>query len=207
MPDTQVTTIDLLRHGQTQADDILRGRIDVPLSAEGYLQMQQRIEFCIDPQPPWQQLICSPLQRCAHFADDLSQQHGSPLSREPGFIEMDFGDWDGLPLDQLRADNPKLFDNVWRQPEHFTPPNGETLQQFTARIRAAWQALLKHYQGQHLLLVTHGGVIRALLAMVMQLPQTALSCMEVPFACMSRIKVYHRQDHPDWPQLVFHNKP
>ncbi len=80
------TTIDLLRHGQTQADDILRGRIDVPLSDNGYQQMQNRVAPFIDTAPPWQQLITSPLQRCRKFAQDLGQQYGSPVQVNHGFF-------------------------------------------------------------------------------------------------------------------------
>ncbi len=199
------TTIDLLRHGQTQADDILRGRIDVPLSDNGYQQMQSRVAPFIDTALPWQQLITSPLQRCSKFAQDLGQQYGSPVHINHGFLEMDFGDWDGQPLKALEQEDPVLFNNIWREPHKYSPPNGEKFQAFSERIGTAWQELLTQHCGQHILLICHGGVIRALLGHVMQTPLTALSRIDVPYACLSRVQVYHQPGESNWPQLVFHN--
>lgn len=205
MPDDySVTTIDLLRHGQTIADDILRGRIDVPLSDNGYQQMQDRVAPYTVEDFPWQQLISSPLQRCSRFTRELSDQHGSPLKIDDGFLEMDFGDWDGRSFDDLKAEDPELFKRIWREPHNYRPPNGETFEKFFARISEAWEGLLQQHQNEHVLLVCHGGVIRALLGNVMQTPLTALSRIEVPYACLSRIRVYH-QDDSHWPQLIFHN--
>jgi alpha-ribazole phosphatase len=205
MSNTLITTIDLLRHGQTQADDILRGRIDVPLSDHGYQQMLDRVAHYISPALPWQRLISSPLQRCAKFAEDLSRQHGAPISIDPGFLEMDFGDWDGRSFEELRGEDPVLFKKIWREPQHYSPPNGESFATFSARITKAWEQLLEHYCGEHILLVCHGGVIRALLGHIMQTPLTALSRIDVPYACLSRIKVYHHAGQDHWPELVFHN--
>lgn len=207
MSTTEVTTIDLLRHGETQPNDILRGRIDVELSEHGYQQMSNRIDLCLNPTAPWQHLITSPLRRCAQFAEDLSTQISCSHSIDDSFVEIDYGDWDGRSFDDIKNDDPLLFEKVWTQPHKYSPPNGETFQQFYARINQAWQDLLHVYKGKHVLLICHGGVIRALLGVVMQTPLTALSRMEVPYACLSQIKIYHhREEDAPWPQLVFHNK-
>jgi broad specificity phosphatase PhoE len=210
MTDTIVTTVDLLRHGRTTADDILRGRIDVPLSDEGYQQMQQRVASYLDtdqqPRAPWHNIVSSPLQRCAKFAGDLNQQHNIPITINDEFLEMDFGDWDGRDFAELKAQDPELFANIWRRPDKYQPPNGETFSGFSKRIGSAWHNLIEQHQGQHVLLVCHGGVIRALLGEIMQTPLTALSRIEVPYACLSRIRLYHQRGNPEpWPQLVFHN--
>lgn len=205
MKKTSVTTVDILRHGQTVADDILRGRIDVPLSEDGYQQMLDRIAPYIAGGFPWQRLISSPLQRCALFANDLAERHDKPVLIDDGFLEMDFGDWDGRSFEELSAENPELFARIWREPHKYGPPNGESFADFTGRISAAWEQLLQRHQGEHLLLVCHGGVIRALLGAVMETPLTSISRVEVPYACLSRIRVHHQSGSEHWPQLVFHN--
>lgn len=201
------TTIDILRHGKTQADDILRGRIDVPLSDSGYQQMQSRVAPYVQPAAPWQQVITSPLQRCQRFAEHIVEQHQTTMTIDQGFLEMDYGDWDGRRFEDLRAENPVLFTQVWREPHNYSPPNGETFQDFSARITRAWDSLIEQFSGQHVLLICHGGVIRALLGMIMQTPLSSLSRIEVPFACFSRIQVHHKAGEAHWPQLVFHNSP
>ncbi|WP_101757541.1 histidine phosphatase family protein [Oceanicoccus sp. KOV_DT_Chl] len=200
-----ITTIDLLRHGQTQMDDILRGRIDVALSDNGYQQMLQRVAPFISERLPWQQIISSPLIRCAQFARDLSAQHNTAMLIDDGFLEMDFGDWDGRSFDELKAEDPELFANIWRQPQHYQPPGGETFAGFSTRINNAWQKMLTQHAGKHILLICHGGVIRSLLGNVMQTPLSSLSRIEVPYACLSRIKIYQQAGSEHWPQLVFHN--
>lgn len=205
MSDITVTTIDLLRHGQTVADDILRGRIDVPLSEQGYRQMSERVSTYLDAGFPWQRLVTSPLQRCASFANDLAQEHGALVSVNEGFLEMDFGAWDGRSFDELRKEDPVLFSRIWREPHKYSPPGGESFPEFMTRITGAWEQLLSAHQGEHVLLVCHGGVIRALLASIMQTPLTSLGRIEVPYACMSRIRIHHQADTEHWPQLVFHN--
>ena len=204
---TEVTTIDLLRHGQTQPNDILRGRVDVELSEHGYQQMADRIELCLNPSAPWHHLITSPLRRCALFTEDLSAQINCSRSIDKSFVEIDYGDWDGRRFDEIKKDDPMLFEKVWSQPDQYSPPNGESFQHFYVRISQAWQNLVQTYRGKHVLLICHGGVIRALLGVVMKTPLTALSRMEVPYACLSQIKIYHHgEDEAPWPQLVFHNK-
>ncbi|MEE8057406.1 MAG: histidine phosphatase family protein [Pseudomonadales bacterium] len=205
MSSNPVTTIDLLRHGQTQADDILRGRIDVPLSENGYQQMQDRVAPYINPEFPWQQIITSPLQRCAQFANNLAEQHRSPINVHEGFLEIDFGDWDGRSFDELKAEDAELFSKIWIEPHKYRPPNGETFQAFSSRINTAWQGILQQHCGKHILLICHGGVIRALLSNIMQTPLTSLSRIDVPYACLSRIRVHHHLGQSDWPQLIFHN--
>ncbi len=56
-----------------------------------------------------------------------------------------------------------------------------------------------------MLVVCHGGVIRALLSYAMDMPVTALSRIQVPYACLSRIQVFHHPGEESWPQLIFHN--
>lgn len=205
MPESSFTTIDLLRHGQTIADDILRGRIDVPLSEPGYQQMVDRVHPYLSEGAPWNHLVSSPLQRCAAFAHDLSQQHGTPMKIDHGFLEMDFGDWDGRSFEELRAEDPELFARIWREPHKYSPPNGESFELFVDRITDAWDQLLFQHQGEHVLLICHGGVIRALLTAIMQTPLTSLSRIDVPYACLSRIRIHHQDGDEHWPQLIFHN--
>ncbi len=199
----QTTVIDLLRHGRTTADNILRGHVDTPLSAEGYAQMQQSLAS-LQSAPPWQKVICSPLQRCANFAHDIAASINCTAQTNHGFIEMDFGDWDGRCMTELSAEYPELYSKVWASPGEHDIPGAETFQQFSQRVHSAWRQLIDDSRGQHILLVTHNGVIRALLGQLLQAPLSALARIDVPYACLSRITVYHDDGHADWPQLTFH---
>jgi alpha-ribazole phosphatase len=200
----KTTTIDILRHGRTTADDIFRGQVDTPLADEGYQQMLNSLAPFRQEQSPWQLVVSSPLQRCHNFASDLAQDIEVEILAQRGFIEMDYGDWDGRRFKEVKAEDPELFKNVWQKPYDYAPPNGETFHEFYERIDGAWQTMVDDHQGKHILLVCHGGVIRALLGKLMQAPLTALSRVDVPYASLSQIKIYHQDGAADWPQLSFH---
>lgn len=204
----KVTTIDILRHGKTEGGDIFRGDTDVLLSELGWQQMQQVIgQFKQNGEFPWQQLISSPLKRCALFAEALSQQAQAGFSLNTGLKEISFGDWDGQLISDVRVNQPDLWAQYARDPSSFTPPNAEPMSEFQQRVKSVWESVQVDYSGQHLLLVCHGGVFRVLLGLLLQMPLSAMVRFDVPYACFSRVKIYHSDEHPPWPQLVFHSQP
>lgn len=203
-----ITTIDLLRHGACQGGSIFRGHTDSALSALGQQQMLSALDKlrALNPEQnnPWQSIISSPLQRCANVAADLATPQ-QPLILEPAFQEISFGDWDGQLTEQVLTEQPQQVAAFWESPSRHTPPNGEPLQDFERRVARAWSELLQNQRGNHVLLISHGGVVRMLLAKLLSMPLHALTSLNVPHGCISRITIHHQQGCADWPQLVFHN--
>ncbi|HEU0283303.1 MAG TPA: histidine phosphatase family protein [Gallionella sp.] len=181
------THIDLLRHGETQAGSVYLGRSDAPLNEHGYRQMTGALPDA----PHYHAVLSSPLARCAVFARDYAQRHSLPLHVDARFQEMDFGAWDGLSAAEIAAADPGTLENFWRNPVVFTPPQAEPLLPFQARVLAAWQELPTRYPGQHLLLVTHGGVMRIILCHLQRRPLAELLSLTVPHAALYRIAVEH----------------
>ena len=201
---TVVTTIDLLRHGKPEGGEMFRGHTDVALSEEGWQQMRQATAVGPEEGAPWQRVVYSPLSRCKAFAQNLATQWDLPSYEHADFREISFGDWDGKSFELLQAEQPEALKHYWRDPINHSPPNGEPMEQFQARLQRGWQSLLDDFMGEHVLLVAHGGVIRVLLAQMLDMPMSAMVRFEVPYACMSRLKIYHREGYAPWPQLVFH---
>ncbi|MFZ3153246.1 alpha-ribazole phosphatase family protein [Pseudomonas sp.] len=162
--------LELLRHGETELGGGLRGSLDDALTATGWAQLRAAVAEA----GPWDRLISSPLQRCARFAEELATQHGLPLSLEPDLQELHFGAWEGRSSAELMQTSAEDLGRFWREPYAFTPPEGEPLLAFEARILGALQRLQASYSGERLLLVTHGGVIRLLLARARGLPRNGL---------------------------------
>lgn len=197
----QITTIDLLRHGKPEGGEIFRGSTDVAISAEGLAQMQQATQTA----EAWQQIISSPMQRCLHFAEQIAAQQKVALAVHEGFKELSFGDWDGKKISDVQQEDPERLKNYWRDPFKHTPPNAEPLNVFSLRVEQALWQIIRQYQGQHMLLVSHGGVIRAILSHILMAEKMSLQRYDVPYASLSRIRIYH-DDAGDWPQLVFFNR-
>lgn len=204
LSDPLITTIDLIRHGEPAGGEMYRGTKDDPLSELGWQQMRDAVA----KPAAWDQIVSSPLLRCAEFAQELAQQRDIPLAIEPEFREICFGDWEGQRPQELTAADPQQLLNFWLNPVAHSPRNAEPFAQFNERIQQAWQGLLATYTGKHLLLVCHGGVIRALLSQLTGMPVENTFRWHVPYAAVSRIRIYTEQggdaDGRQVPTLVFH---
>lgn len=159
--------LDWLRHGESELSSVLRGSTDDALTVKGWAQMQHSIDMVLqtDAVLPWQVIYSSPLQRCAHFAQDLAQQHQLELIQDPGLQEMHFGAWEGQSTADLYAKYPEQLAQFWQTPSQFSPPQAETLQLFQRRVINAVKMILRQMsrQGQqHALVVSHAGVIKLL---------------------------------------------
>ena len=187
-----------MRHGECEGGQILRGQTDVALSALGKTQMKHAIEQLglssefsqeFEDETGLEQVICSPLRRCSEFALSLYLEKGIPLKMEEGLKEVDFGDWDGETLESLYQTNADLIERYWKNPWAFTPPNGETMQAFEARVNQSWDSILSQYAGQTLLLVTHGGVIRHLMSRALGATGVAGFYTQLALAYASIVKI------------------
>lgn len=193
------TRIDLLRHGLPEGDHCFRGQVDFALTEKGMQQMFH----AVGEKTAYDRVISSPLSRCYDFASAFAAQHELEVTADPGFLELDFGDWDGQPKQQVWDNDSTRLSEFWSNPWHSTPPGGESLEVYEQRIITSWQQVLESYAGQSILLVTHGGVIKQLIRHLLELPRTAgyIQRLEIPYAARVKISVYHDQDGTLWPQL------
>lgn len=198
--DVTLTTIDLLRHGVCEGGEIFRGSTDVPLLDKGWAQMRESLQSYAG----WNCVVSSSLRRCHAFAEKFAAENALPLKVVPAFREIHFGDWEGQKIADIERDHGASLWRFWNDPDFFSPPNGETMQAFRERVLLAMREILTAHRGEHLLLVTHGAVIRALLCEWLQMPPAAFSSIAVPYAGLSRMRVYQRGDEKPWPQFVFH---
>ena len=167
--------LDLLRHGETELGGGLRGSLDDALTSRGWEQMHAAVAGG----GPWDRLVSSPLQRCAHFAQQLGERLDVPVHLDKDLQELHFGAWEGRSAAALMDTDAEALGRFWADPYRFTPPDGEPVLAFSARVLAAVDRLYKAYAGQRVLLVSHGGVMRLLLARARGLPREQLLNVEV----------------------------
>jgi len=166
--------LDLLRHGETELGGGLRGSLDDALTAVGWEQMREAVKG----RGPWDRIVSSPLQRCALFARELSQQLALPVSFDKDLQELHFGEWEGCSPAALMETDAEALGLFWTDPYGFTPPQGEPVPEFSARVLSAVSRLQQQYAGERVLVVCHGGVIKLLLARARGLPREQL--LQVP---------------------------
>ncbi|MCX5509043.1 alpha-ribazole phosphatase family protein [Pseudomonas sp. BJa3] len=177
--------LELLRHGETELGGGLRGSLDDALTENGWAQMRQATVAA----GPWDVLVSSPLQRCAAFAGELGARINLPVQREAGVRELHFGDWEGQSAAQIMQADADALGLFWRDPYAFTPPAGEPVLVFAERVLATLKRLHREHAGKRVLVVTHGGVMRLLLARARGLPREQLLQVEVGHGALVRLAV------------------
>lgn len=177
--------LDLLRHGETELGGGLRGSLDDALTEKGWQQMRA----AVIEQGPWDRLVSSPLQRCARFAEELAEGSGLPVELDKNLQELHFGAWEGQSAAALMETDADALGLFWADPYSFTPPLGEQVAMFSARVLAAVARLQAVYDGQRVLLISHGGVMRLLLARARGLPREQLLNVEVGHGALFSLSV------------------
>ena len=147
--------IGLLRHGRTDWNraGLLQGRTDRPLENG---EPERLAEFMLPPEWANAAVIASPLSRAAETARIIT---GTTPPLDPRLTEMHFGDWEGRPGKDLRADPHSGFRDVEYWGWDYRPPNGESPREVWNRVSAALDDLT-----QDTLIVCHMVVMRVVLA-------------------------------------------
>ncbi|WP_237157928.1 histidine phosphatase family protein [Shewanella psychrophila] len=184
------TVFYLLRHGECEGGEILRGHTDVAVSQTGRTSMTAAIDRLVERHDvEFDQLFSSPLRRCSEFSLNLYLKNGVPLKLEEGLKEINFGDWDGETLESLYQHSSQMIESYWKNPWAVTPPNGESMLEFEFRVDALWQSILQQYSGQTLLLITHAGVMRHLMANALGVCGVAGFYTQLSLAYASVVKI------------------
>jgi alpha-ribazole phosphatase/probable phosphoglycerate mutase len=193
---TQTVFYDLLRHGEPVGGNRYRGQTDDPLSERGWAQMWASMP----DDPPWHQVVTSPLARCRSFAEALGQRLGVPVLQEPRFMEVRFGAWEGHTAAELEADDPGVLTRFYLDPVRNRPAGAEPLDRFTARVSEGWREWTGEERRRHTLVVAHAGVVRAVIAEILDVPLARLYRIQVANAGLTRISLAPQRPAT----LIFH---
>lgn len=147
----------LVRHGESEWNSVrrLQGQADIDLSPRGRVQAAQLRATIAGLNPD--RVLTSDLKRALETAALLGHEKAE---RSTQLREIDVGDWTGVPIADLIARGDGRY-KAWRAGT-YTPPGGESWGTFADRATASVTDALG--QGAlRLLVVCHGGVIRALM--------------------------------------------
>lgn len=182
------TRVTVLRHGEVQGRaHVMRGDRDDPLSAGGWARMATVLEGV--GQPPVEAVASSPRLRCLEFAHAWADARSLGLTVLDGFREMSFGAWEGLTPQEAFQQDPERHRLFQAGAGTVAPPGGESLADLRQRVRSTWDAWLEGAMGGHRLLVTHAGVMRALLMELVGLPPEHAYRITLPEAAHFQVSV------------------
>jgi broad specificity phosphatase PhoE len=184
----KMTRIYLIRHGTTEwnREEVFRGRVECPLNDTG--QAEARATAAYFQGIKIDRIYSSPLARASETAGAIAAGRGVEVILESAFTDLDFGEWQGHPLKEVREKYPDLY-RAWRErPQDVTFPKGENLDQVRTR---SWEKLLRIAQGnpdRTVVIVSHRVINKVLLCAALGLDNshfwqikqdtTAINCLE-----------------------------
>jgi alpha-ribazole phosphatase len=181
-----------IRHAETDMAGTFCGQSDPPVNAEGHRQIQKLAERLRTE--PIVAVFTSDLQRSVTTARSVAESFAIPCITRPALREIDFGKWEGLTWEEIEKLD-LTFATQWLEAfPHLTPPDGESFQTFEARVMAETSYLLSQSESGLIAVVTHSGVMRAVLRTLCGLDEKKTWTLTKPHCCTYR---YAHHAHPD----------
>jgi broad specificity phosphatase PhoE len=172
----------LVRHGRTEANagGRLQGRIDLPIDEVGRAQAAAITSVVTNVD----RVVCSPSLRARQTAEVF----GLEPELDDRWLEMDYGDFDGVPL----ADVPRDMWAQWITDPNFRPPGGESLQEMGDRVFAACDDLVAEARTKDIVVVSHATPIKAAMAWALGADVTITWRSQIDQASVTRIMIRDR---------------
>jgi broad specificity phosphatase PhoE len=187
------TRLYLLRHGEveTRYHRVFGGTIDMELSPLGHEQVQSLADY-LRRHPP-HAIYASPMKRVQQTLAPLARQTGLEPAVLPGLREVDFGVWTGLSWDQV-YERHKVSAFEWlNQLEAGSIAGAESTADFRARVDEALRQILADAPQREVAVVAHGGTIRMLLALILDMPFARMSAFDVEYASITKVAIRPRK--------------
>lgn len=182
--------IYLIRHTRTATETgLCYGRSDVALSPdfkEDLAILRQKLPVLSGGNL----VFSSPLARCMQLAETLS----SSVTPDDRLLELNFGQWEGRRFDEIEPD---LLNRWAGNFVEIAPPGGESFSDLCERVGGFWDELLSQSHEQ-VLVVTHAGAIRALLARVLDLPPANAFQLRIDPGSVHKLRRQHDYTYIDY---------
>lgn len=170
--------IHLMRHGEPERAGRLLGRTGAAATAAGIASCADQVEGL-----EVSAILSSDLLRARASAEAAAAVLGRTVTIDPRWRELDFGDWDGLAPTAIDS---AALGRFWADPDANPPPGGERWSALVARVGEALAIL----PGGPVLVVTHGGAMRAALALLCGFEPRAAWAIDLPYAALLSVRVW-----------------
>jgi broad specificity phosphatase PhoE len=163
-----MTTILLIRHGETDwnADKIFRGRADIELNENGIKQAELLAQYLADEKIV--AVYSSPLKRAVKTSEIIARSHRIDVTTEPGLLDFDYGQWQGLSHHVVKEKYPTLYAQWLSDPHLVKLPGGESLDDVRKRGLNLIDEIISKYE-DIVALVSHRVVCKVLICALLGL--------------------------------------
>ncbi|MHB8520941.1 MAG: histidine phosphatase family protein [Limisphaerales bacterium] len=182
-----MTRLLLVRHAEVEVryHRIFGGRIDMELSPRGHEQARSLADYLCR----WRldAIYASPMKRVQQTLAPLADRHLPSPVILPDLREVDFGAWTGHSWEEVKHKfSVRAFD--WLEKiETGEIPEAEPVQQFRDRVEISLKRVLRERAGRTVAVVSHGGVIRMMLALLLDLPLRKMAAFDIDYASVTLI--------------------
>jgi len=176
----------LCRHGQTawNREQRFRGRKDVPLSAAGRAEAEAVGEALAGAGVDV--LYASPLTRALETLAPLARRLGKEVEGCEELIDMDFGEIEGMQVEEVERQYPELYQEWTAAPERVSFPGGESLAQVQARAMRGLSRLALRHPDQTLALCSHRVVTKLIMLGLLGVKPDKFWALRQDTACINR---------------------
>jgi broad specificity phosphatase PhoE len=183
-----MTRIYLVRHGQTEWNRELRfrGRADIPLDENGRKQASAIADALMDK--GINAIYTSPLRRSIQTARPVAVVFHLEIEKLQGFIDINYGEWEGLGYDEVRQRYANLYHKWEEQPDLVKFPNGESLEEVKRRSVAAFMEVLEKNSGSSILIIPHRVINKVLICALLGLSNAHFWSIRQDTGCINVIE-------------------
>lgn len=164
-------TIYLVRHGQT--DDNVKNKMqgwrDTPLNDKGREQARHLIPFFMSN--PIDMIYASDLSRAKETAQIIGDAVQIRIFEDKHLREMYLGNWEGHSWQEIEAKYAYFLSKPENEKNALNIHQGESYTEFQKRCHKSFKKIVKRHIGNNLMIVTHGGYIREVVAHIIHINQ------------------------------------
>lgn len=176
--------IFLMRHGDSRKDTVKRyiGQSDAPLNGRG----REQAEWWRTKLAPlrFSRVFCSDLVRSMQTARIIMAGNEELASAHAALREISMGDWEGLAMADVRADQPEKYSERGVNPDIHRPPGGESFTDLQNRVVPVFRDILSREEG-NVLVIGHAGVNRVILCHLLGMPLKNLFLLGQDYGCLN----------------------
>jgi probable phosphoglycerate mutase len=178
--------IYLIRHGEIDTGNEKKyvGITDLSLDNEGIEQAHLIKNYFSNI--PIDKVYTSPLKRCLQTTEIILKEKEQAYTLVDDLKEINMGTWENRPIQYIKENFPKSYEERGKDIEFFIPPQGESFHQLAGRAMKAFERIVK-LEGETIMIVAHAGINKVILSQILGYPLSDIFSIQQPYGCVNEL--------------------